>query len=256
MALRVLGLRYEYDSLFDKIIISARDDNNIPIEISLCEKLLTLEVKMNAKNGHTWVPKENIRIPVFSHCDEIIQNNVFFYEKDKLLKINLDLFKKTIRHKSKRPVWIIESSEMTFSVKNLNVYSLENLSADDLESKILQNFILASDVSEENINKIKSQCANDNNNEYIKISFDGHNGCHNSKHIIKWIFSGNSNIGKSYVSHKLGLKIYETDCSDKLDDNIENYDVIVVGNKYNCDIQQIIDKLNRYHTVITKFEKI
>jgi hypothetical protein len=58
-----------------------------------------------------------------------------------------------------------------------------------------------------------------------------------------WIFKGESNSGKSFLSHKLsGLTVYETDVSDTLPDIIKE-DVVVIGNKYKFDIEDIKSKL-------------
>lgn len=60
---------------------------------------------------------------------------------------------------------------------------------------------------------------------------------------VKWIFSGDSNLGKSYISSRISeysqIAIYETDCSDKLEDNVLACDIICIGNKYKFTPEQI-----------------
>lgn len=60
---------------------------------------------------------------------------------------------------------------------------------------------------------------------------------------LVWIFKGKSGVGKSHLASKLdGLKVHETDSSDKLPDSIVA-DVVVLGNKYKYTIEEIKDKL-------------
>jgi hypothetical protein len=58
-----------------------------------------------------------------------------------------------------------------------------------------------------------------------------------------WIFKGSSNAGKSFLASNLsGLSVYETDASDVLPDVITE-DVIVLGNKYLFNVEEIREKL-------------
>lgn len=57
-----------------------------------------------------------------------------------------------------------------------------------------------------------------------------------------WILRGNSNLGKSFLSHKTGLTVYETDCNELLPAQITE-DIIVIGNKYSFTVNEVIDKL-------------
>lgn len=58
-----------------------------------------------------------------------------------------------------------------------------------------------------------------------------------------WIFKGKSNTGKTYIASKLTeLEIYETDCSETLPEVI-TASVVVLGNKYDFEIADVISKL-------------
>jgi hypothetical protein len=70
-----------------------------------------------------------------------------------------------------------------------------------------------------------------------------------------WIFIGNSNTGKSFLSSKLNeLTIYETDSSKILPDVIKE-DVVVLGNKYNFEVDEIKKRLfGDCEVCVVKFE--
>jgi hypothetical protein len=58
-----------------------------------------------------------------------------------------------------------------------------------------------------------------------------------------WIFVGKSNTGKSYLASSIkSLSVYETDSSPTLPDSITE-SIIVVGNKYKFDINDIKKKI-------------
>jgi hypothetical protein len=58
-----------------------------------------------------------------------------------------------------------------------------------------------------------------------------------------WIFKGDSNAGKSFLASKIsGLKVYETDTSSVLKQNITE-SIIVLGNKHPHRIEDVIKSL-------------
>lgn len=58
-----------------------------------------------------------------------------------------------------------------------------------------------------------------------------------------WLFKGDSNSGKSFLSHRVSDKtVYETDSNSKLPE-IMTSDIIVLGNKYNFSIKDIKNRL-------------
>lgn len=68
-----------------------------------------------------------------------------------------------------------------------------------------------------------------------------------------WLFKGDSNIGKSYLGYKLNkddfIEVYETDSSEELPNNITE-DIIVLGNKYNFNIEDIDNRIFGEHELI------
>lgn len=81
--------------------------------------------------------------------------------------------------------------------------------------------------------------------------------------LITWIFYGDSASGKTTLSTMLGqanfgyhLSSYETDSSPDLPPNLENYDIIVVGNKYRFAIEDIVNSIkDRRKVVLLNFNK-
>ena len=70
-----------------------------------------------------------------------------------------------------------------------------------------------------------------------------------------WVFKGDSNLGKSFLAHKLkDMKIYETDCSDVLPELL-GYNVIVLGNKHNFTLEEIKGKLPGIKVMTVSFEE-
>lgn len=57
-----------------------------------------------------------------------------------------------------------------------------------------------------------------------------------------WILTGGSNLGKSFLSHKTGLTVYETDYNELLPAQITE-DIIVIGNKYSFTVNEVVGKL-------------
>lgn len=63
---------------------------------------------------------------------------------------------------------------------------------------------------------------------------------------IVWVFTGASNLGKSYLAHKMGdLKIFETDSCDDINliDQIDA-DIVVLGNKHKYSFDMIQSKIS------------
>ena len=74
-----------------------------------------------------------------------------------------------------------------------------------------------------------------------------------------WLFIGESNIGKSYLAHKLDentMEVYETDSSETLP-KIITQNIIVKGNKYDFSIEDIKNRIFEEHElIIVKFDKL
>lgn len=70
-----------------------------------------------------------------------------------------------------------------------------------------------------------------------------------------WLFKGGSNLGKSFIVSKLeDLSVYETDSNDKLPLEITQ-DVIVLGNKYTYNLDEIKSRIfGEYELILVNFE--
>lgn len=107
-------------------------------------------------------------------------------------------------------------------------------------------------------------------NEVFKVSHDGGNQYYpdgyvivdlnffekSIRHIDKrpvWVFYGESNLGKSFLSSKLqNLRVYETDSNEELPENLYE-DIIVVGNKYPFTQMEIVDSIQGNVEIIFVF---
>lgn len=107
-------------------------------------------------------------------------------------------------------------------------------------------------------------------NEVFKVSHDGGDHYYPSgyvivdlnffeksiRHIDKrpvWVFYGESNLGKSFLSSKLqNLRVYETDSNEELPENLYE-DIIVVGNKYPFTQMEIVDSIQGNVEIIFVF---
>ena len=115
--------------------------------------------------------------------------------------------------------------------------------------------------------------AGDIDNDVFYVSYDGGDGYYpsgsysvnmelfkaNPRHKEKrpvWLFKGGSALGKSFLAAKLNdLTVYETDINSELPEKIIE-DVIVLGNKYNFEIEEIQKRiLGDYELIITEFKK-
>lgn len=104
-------------------------------------------------------------------------------------------------------------------------------------------------------------------NDVFHLSYDGGDGYYPSgyysvdmslfkegiRHKEKrpvWVFSGDSNTGKSFLSGKLNdLTVYETDSSEQLPDEI-HADVIVLGQKYDFTVNDVGERIIGEHELI------
>lgn len=107
---------------------------------------------------------------------------------------------------------------------------------------------------------VEADDAADIDNQVFYVTYDGGDGYYpcgyydvkeeffveNSRYAEErtvWVFQGESALGKSYLSSKLeGLTVYETDSEYFLPDEIVQ-DIIVVGNKYDFNVDDIRSRL-------------
>jgi hypothetical protein len=69
-----------------------------------------------------------------------------------------------------------------------------------------------------------------------------------------WVFKGESNLGKSFISSKLNeLTTYETDSNEVLP-NVITEDIVVLGNKYTYSLEEIKNRIfGEYELILVDF---
>ena len=216
----IFGLKYFYLPCGKIIlIIVGADKDGKRIEIHLGE-----EIKVLYKiSGFTWIANKPFKI----NSIEEIHN----YCKD----ISL-YFKQTPRHMLKRPVWIfVGSSSLVNRILESLSLSIFYISKKPFTGRIIEDIIYSES------NNYSHICIEDY--LYISVIFSEYRIISESFQSI-YIFTGDSNKGKSYISSNTSLSVYETDKSQSLP-NVLSYDIVVVGKKYPFDIEmisKIIDK--------------
>lgn len=90
---------------------------------------------------------------------------------------------------------------------------------------------------------------------YVKINFEMFtptNRIMNTRPV--WIFQGPSNIGKSFLAHKLiDLRIYETDSANELPITLTS-DIIVLGQKYPYSLDDIKNRISSTNIILVNFD--
>lgn len=224
----IIGLRYFYHSSGKMTyIFCAIDSNGKRLEIHVND-----EIQVIYQNcGYTWIPKSRFKIDslkdILLYCNDIDIN-----------------FTKTIRHMEKKPVWIFIGLYNVISpILNTLALSVFDITKHNFNGKISSDIIYAG------LNDYSELCSEDY--LYITVNFKVNRIISAAERDYIYIFTGNSNIGKSYISHKTSLLVYETDQSPILPDKFDNdYDIIVIGNKYLFDIDSIISKISKTVNII------
>lgn len=210
----IIGLRYFYHSN-GKItyIVCAIDHDNKRVEIHLDE-----EIKVVYQNvGFTWIVKKPFKI----NCIDEIHN----YCKDIPL-----YFRQTPRHMLKRPIWIfIGSTSVVNPIIESFCLPIFDISKQSFTGKVSETIIYAG------LNDYSSICIEDY--LYISVTFSEYRMSLISFPFI-YVFTGDSNKGKSYISHNIFLNVYETDQSDSLPTEF-SCNIIVIGKKYTYDIETV-----------------
>jgi hypothetical protein len=218
--MKILGLKYFYLACGKTLlIIAAVDKDGKRVEIHLDKEIKVLY----KKSGFTWIAKKPFKI----NSIEEIHN----YCKDIPLH-----FKQTPRHMLKRPVWIFIGLFFLVSpiLESLSL-SIFYISKNLFTGRIIEDIIYAG------LDDYSSICIEDY--LYISVFFSEYRIISESSQFI-YVFTGDSNKGKSYISSNTNLSIYETDKCESLP-NVFLCNIIVVGKKYPFDIEmisKIIDK--------------
>lgn len=69
-----------------------------------------------------------------------------------------------------------------------------------------------------------------------------------------WIFTGPSATGKSSLAHETSREVYETDSNSNLPNDLNNYEIIVVGGKYKFSIDDIKNKITNKKVIVVNFD--
>ena len=206
----IIGLRFKYLNDGHKIIYIGYENNK---RIEYCNEDNTIEF---SNFGYTWISKHEINVDI---------NN------PDITKLSLSNFRKTCRHKNKKPVWILRGNY---------THLLDHLHQDNLKGQLLFDNI-----------------PSDNNNEYITITVASSKTSMLNHQTNNYVFIGGSNLGKTYISqHISGLSVFETDNANDIDNSNwhghdHDHDIIVLGNKY--DANEFNTELN--NRIIVRFEK-
>jgi hypothetical protein len=190
-----------------------------------------------------------LRIEKYIGINYKIENNIIIelneeMEKHILLgmnsdssKIEIDLYKKN---------HISEDKKNVITLSYINIKNVVNFGGYDYKpiSKIEIDDIF---YKHNNINNNVFNFSNGNYDEnisgYYNINLDLFIKTIRAKDKRPvWLFYGNSALGKSTIARKSNLSIYETDSSDKLPEII-NEDIIVIGNKYLYNIEDIKERI-------------
>jgi hypothetical protein len=243
----IIGLRYNYfinacSQQLIEYIFCAYDLLNTPILIILSNTMIRIQ-KVSFFGGFTFRP---IRSLVISEITDLlnVSNNVFSFNELTGAIINTSLFIKTSRHKEKRPVWLFFGKKYFINeIINGMSLSIYDTTLIDTLTDISADVIII-DQEKFTIDEIISHCIGDN--EYINAQFSLHLDNGSDRNV--YIFTGPSNMGKSYLSHATQFSVYETDKNHVLQDSIEEQ-VIVSGQRFKFLIDDIISNcsfLNNY----------
>jgi hypothetical protein len=238
----IIGFRIKYyfnnlNNHSTKYIFCIRNSQNKSFEIHGSNDILEIH-EVSFFQGFTWIPKKRILIPEITNLLEV-SNDVFSFDLINGIKVNTDLFRKSLRHKEKRPVWLLlgENKYIYQLTKNM-IMSIYNTNlSETLSSEIISDIIIIGEQKYFSIDEILLNCKGDN--EYIFVNFTMYKNNDSNENIF--LFTGPSNMGKSYLSHYTEFSVYETDSSSFLPSIIDDR-IVSIGKKYNFDINELISK--------------
>jgi hypothetical protein len=178
-------------------------------------------------NGFTWIAKKPFNI---SSLEELHN-----YSEDLTLH-----FKQSPRHMSKRPVWVFTGPSLLYGpiVESISL-SLFHI-GESFSGNLKEDIVLAG-LADPSLILIEDYI-------YISANFKVYRESHSSSKNI-YIFTGDSNKGKSYLSHKTSLSVYETDQSASLPDEFTS-DIVVIGKKYTFEMEIISKKIDENFNII------
>jgi hypothetical protein len=226
---RIHGLRqhHKYDGTTIDILCGIEISTSKRVEISIKKD----EIEINYENnGFTWISMHPLTI---SSLDDVHN----YIKKD-----NLQIFfKETPRQLNKHPIWIFIG--LPFLIKPItNFISLSIFDINDYFSGNIIEDIVFTGLEDYSHILIEDFT-------YISVNFEIYRESSSNTQSI-YIFFGDSNKGKSFISHKTSLSVYETDQSKSLPDEFTS-DIIVIGKKYQFSIDMIAEKIDENFNIIS-----
>ena len=170
--MRIIGLRYLHgaDRTSSHIICGIKSDNS-RVEITLSEKDGVNVRLVESFCGYTWMQKKQLNVPDIDIGQESYISDVFSYDLDGYI-LDMEKFKKTPRHKDKRPVWIFVGPSnigKSFIASKCDLISYETDMCSELPEQIIADIIVLGNKYQFDIENIKSRCVGDN--EFTIVNF-------------------------------------------------------------------------------------
>lgn len=201
-------------------------------------------------NGLSLIPTELISIPFFDNNYDNIDDFI------KIILLKLHSFKKTIRYKDKRPIWLFGGSSKNakrFISSKTNISKFDLYEHNFLPDLIECDIIILNDNKYDinSVNNIKKKCIG--NNEFIYVNFEEIYYSNSPLYIFRkkqyvYIFIGDTNLGKSYIAHSLqNLTVYETDENNSLPDFLD-HNIVIINKSTQIDIEDIMSRYNGKNT--------
>ena len=170
--MRIIGFRYlhESDSSSKHIVCGLKSDNS-RVEITLSAKDGVNVTSVERFSGYTWIPKEQLNVPNIDIRQESYNSDVFSYDSNGYI-LDIEKFKKTPRHKDKRPVWIFVGPSnigKSFISSRCDLISYETDIFSELPEQIIADIIVIGNKYKFEIEDIKNRCVGDN--EFTLVNF-------------------------------------------------------------------------------------
>jgi len=207
MPVVVIGYREEirYPGCSDHVFIGRKKSTNSYFNIIIddVKRIRIKDVDKVHERVRTWIPKK--RNYVFDNLDFLKKNEAPNPLFDRFYNIKTENFIKTIRHKDKKPLWVfqnVETSNEVDVVKELLLHLSRSLNVLNTYLKTIDILDISTDSIDVDLTDISDMY------EMINVSvLQIKEEPLTSRRLI--CFSGNSNLGKSFIiqyfRHVFGL---------------------------------------------------
>ena len=168
--MRIIGFRCVYTPNSISHIICGLKSDNSRVEITLSKEGNNVRL-VERFCGYTWMPKEVLNVEDIEIGQESYNSDVFSYDLDGYT-LNIEKFKKTPRHKEKRPVWIFVGPSnigKSFIASRCELISYETDMCAELPEELVADIIVLGNKYKFDIEDIKSICLGDN--EFTLVNF-------------------------------------------------------------------------------------